>query len=129
MNLDAKLTLSVPASRRAATMARQAVRALQPELCNEFTADLTLLASEVVANGVRHADPRTAENQVTLELFLYSDLVRVEVHDRGDGFVPPPPPSPADDSDSGWGLFLVDRMSKRWGVEESASRVWFELAR
>ena len=33
--------------------------------------------------------------------------------------------------DSGWGLFLVERLADRWGVSQDsgATRVWFELRR
>jgi anti-sigma regulatory factor (Ser/Thr protein kinase) len=128
VNLDAKLALSVPASQEAVTMARQAVRALVPVLPEERANDLALLASELVSNGIRHAQVR-AENGITLELFLFSDMVRVEVRDRGEGFDPPPDPQPSEERASGWGLFLVDRLAERWGVESESSKVWFEVAR
>src|SRR5215211_1066250 len=37
----------------------------------------------------------------------------------------------ADARDSGWGLFLVERLANRWGVgrEGRGTRVWFELRR
>jgi hypothetical protein len=33
--------------------------------------------------------------------------------------------------DSGWGLFLVEQLSDRWGVEQigQATTVWFEIDR
>ncbi|MEA2377901.1 MAG: hypothetical protein QOD13_1808, partial [Thermoleophilaceae bacterium] len=33
--------------------------------------------------------------------------------------------------ESGWGLFLVERLAHRWGVKqnEGATKVWFELLR
>jgi len=39
-------------------------------------------------------------------------------------------PAPHPSRQSGWGLFLVDRMADRWGVDRSeGTRVWFELER
>ena len=38
---------------------------------------------------------------------------------------------PLDEEESGWGLFLVERLAHRWGVgrDGPATRVWFELRR
>ena len=35
------------------------------------------------------------------------------------------------DRDTGWGLFLVQRLARDWGVKEDrrSKRVWFELGR
>jgi hypothetical protein len=36
------------------------------------------------------------------------------------------------DPDHGWGLFLVQRLAREWGVKEDdggSKRVWFELSR
>jgi hypothetical protein len=37
----------------------------------------------------------------------------------------------AGDDNTGWGLFLVERLASRWGVkhEGPSKRVWFELRR
>lgn len=55
----------------------------------------------------------------------------VEVANPGGGFEPRP--SGPEDSDSGWGLFLVDRLSDDWGVAQDPGsgyqRVWFAIAR
>lgn len=44
-----------------------------------------------------------------------------------------PHPSGPEDSASGWGLFLVDRLSDDWGVAQDSGsayqRVWFDVAR
>jgi hypothetical protein len=49
----------------------------------------------------------------------------VAVTDSGVGF---DPPTPEAGDESGWGLFIVDRLSHRWGVERGArTRVWFEM--
>jgi hypothetical protein len=52
----------------------------------------------------------------------------VDVTDHGDGFAAPAAPTPG--RASGWGLFMVDRLADRWGVDtEGTTRVWFELVR
>jgi anti-sigma regulatory factor (Ser/Thr protein kinase) len=54
--------------------------------------------------------------------------LRVEVHDRGPGFEMRKPKPRG--SSGGYGLFLVERMSDRWGVQRNdTTYVWFELDR
>ncbi|HEX8204698.1 MAG TPA: ATP-binding protein [Solirubrobacteraceae bacterium] len=86
--------------------------------------DLMLLVSELVTNAVRHA--RTERFEVKLE--VAPDRLRLEVHDEGGGFVPEIAPS--DDGSGGYGLFIVERLADRWGVERDAGGViWLELDR
>ncbi|HEX8085291.1 MAG TPA: ATP-binding protein [Solirubrobacteraceae bacterium] len=86
--------------------------------------DLMLLVSELVTNAVRHA--RGDEFEVRLD--VRPDLLRLEVHDAGEGF--DPQISPSDDGSGGYGLFIVDRLADRWGVERDPHGViWVELDR
>ncbi len=123
------MSVWLPATPIASAMARQAGRALGVVLSRKRGQELALLLTELVANSVRHA--RTpAGNNVSLELLLFSDLVRVEVRDRGEGFTPPPAPEPGEPRASGWGFVLVDRLADRWGVgEEQPTLVWAEFDR
>jgi hypothetical protein len=84
------------------------------------------MVSELVTNSVKHAGLRDQEI-VTVTVQSSWDRMRVEVADGGLGFEPDLPPQPGDTS--GWGLFLVERMADRWGVDPLARgvRVWFEL--
>jgi anti-sigma regulatory factor (Ser/Thr protein kinase) len=56
--------------------------------------------------------------------------VLTEVTDEGPGF-DPAQTGPSGEKDSGWGLFLVERLAHRWGVVQDggATKVWFELLR
>jgi hypothetical protein len=56
--------------------------------------------------------------------------VVVAVADEGPGFTWHPTSPPAGNESGGWGLFLVDQIADRWGVEctTSGSCVWFEIA-
>ena len=83
------------------------------------------MVSELVTNSVKHAGLRDQEI-VTVTMQSSWDRMRVEVADGGLGFEPDLP-QPGDTS--GWGLFLVERMADRWGVDHLARgvRVWFEL--
>jgi anti-sigma regulatory factor (Ser/Thr protein kinase) len=85
---------------------------------------LRLLVTELVTNSVRHA----AARKVDLEAQVVDGGVRVEVTDEGPGFDPREQDRSAS-RESGWGLFLVERLAERWGVRRDGTRtqVWFEL--
>ena len=87
---------------------------------------VALLASELVANAVRHAGART----VAIRYEVTPAVVRVEVLDEGPGFNPADH-HPVAGRPGGWGLHLVDEMSSRWGVAGTGggTRVWFEVDR
>ena len=86
--------------------------------------DLMLLVSELVTNAVRHA----AGDRFVVRIEVRPDVLRLEVHDEGEGFEPLVAPS--DDGTGGYGLFIVDRLADRWGVERPAPAViWLELDR
>jgi len=90
--------------------------------------DLHLLVSELVTNGVEHGTP-DGEGRLELRVDAEPERVRVEVLDAGEGFeFDPRRPEP--DCETSFGLFLVDRMSDRWGydVHGGRTRVWFELS-
>ena len=96
----------------------------QAEVDRRTSGDLMLLVSELVTNAVRHA--RSDRFEVRLD--VAPEKLRLEVHDEGSGFVPEIAPS--DDGSGGYGLFIVDRLADRWGVERDAGGViWLELDR
>lgn len=90
--------------------------------------NLRLLVSELVTNSVRHAglDERS---RISLHIETTPAVVRVEVSDPGPGFAPSVPDLRIS-QESGWGLYLVDELADRWGVEaEGGTCVWFEIDR
>jgi anti-sigma regulatory factor (Ser/Thr protein kinase) len=107
----------------AAGRARRELGQLQAELDGPVLDSVRLLVTELVTNAIRHARAPTVE----LSVDMGTESVRVEVANAGGDF----PATPRSDQDSGWGLFLVDRLSDRWGLndEPGRQRVWFELAR
>jgi serine/threonine-protein kinase RsbW len=90
--------------------------------------DVRLLVSELVTNAVRHAN--LAPGDIILLVIDVEDrLLRVEVHDPGGGFIPTAP-APDPTRPSGWGLYLVEELADRWGVDsDERTLVWFELDR
>jgi anti-sigma regulatory factor (Ser/Thr protein kinase) len=119
--------LELESSAEAAAAARLALDGLASRVPARRMRDLRLLVSELVTNAVRHAG-LTRDEHIRLLVDIGDQLVHVEVHDPGRGFVPTAPsPDPA--RASGWGLYLVDELADRWGVDGvgRGTRVWFEL--
>lgn len=123
------LRLELPADPSAIALARAALDGLEPPLSEPALIDLRLLVSEVVTNAIRHAKT-PADGRIRLVVEAGADDVRVEVHDDGPGFEAPARPRPREQGTSGWGLYLVQRLARRWGVEPApGGHVWFVLAR
>ncbi|MFJ9027841.1 SpoIIE family protein phosphatase [Streptomyces sp. NPDC102274] len=103
---------------RARRLARRALARWDME---ELSDSVELLISEVVTNAVRYA-----ERPVTLRL-LRTDVLRCEV---GDDSPQLPRQRRARDTDEGGrGLFLVNRLARRWGATRLSTGkvVWFEI--
>jgi anti-sigma regulatory factor (Ser/Thr protein kinase) len=117
-------SLKVDGGPEAAARARSELSHLRADLDAPLLDSVRLLVTELVTNSVRHAGAGSIE----LTVRVGGDRVRVEVANPGGSFEP----QPREDSDSGWGLFLVDRLSDDWGVDEAGGglqRVWFEIRR
>ncbi|MEV5127448.1 SpoIIE family protein phosphatase [Streptomyces decoyicus] len=111
-----------PKAQTAGQARRLARRALARWGLEELTDQLELLVSEVVTNAVRYA-----ERPITLRL-LRTDVLRCEV---GDDVPQLPRLRQARPSDEGGrGLYLVNRMARRWGATRLSMGkvVWFELS-
>ncbi len=84
---------------------------------------VSLLVTELVSNGVRHA-----QTQLELTLTLDGSCLRIAV---SDGDPRPPVARPRQElSVGGWGLALVDSLSTEWGTDIDDNRgktVWFEI--
>ncbi|MEU9110284.1 SpoIIE family protein phosphatase [Streptomyces sp. NPDC048483] len=111
-----------PKAQTAGQARRLARRALARWGLDELTDQVELLVSEVVTNAVRYA-----ERPITLRL-LRTDVLRCEV---GDDVPQLPRLRQARPSDEGGrGLYLVNRMARRWGATRLSMGkvVWFELS-
>lgn len=108
--------------------ARRAVGKLSDRIPQTRLEGLQLLVSELVTNSVRHSHAGS-EDPVELRVAVFADRLRVEVSDHGTGFQRRVP-TPERGSGSGWGLYLVDQLADRWGVDrDEAIHVWFEIDR
>ena len=110
-----RLQLQLPPDSGAPAAARRALRTLP---LGERAPDVLLLASELVAKAVLHAESREA---IELLAECGPDRTWVEVRDHGPGFTAPA-------VSHGHALQLLAAASERWGiVQERGTSVWFEV--
>lgn len=123
---DDTLRMRLEGGVEAAGAARRALSRLRGDLDPSAMETMRLLVTELVSNSVRHAGAET----VGLRVLVRPSALWTEVSDRGPGFDPERRERGVD-RESGWGLFLVERLAERWGVsqEDGHTRVWFELRR
>jgi anti-sigma regulatory factor (Ser/Thr protein kinase) len=127
------LNCELPGGPAAPRAARDLIRThLGPQLSAEEAFELELLITELVTNAVRHGGMR-AGHVVGLVMDVTEDTVRVEVRDRGPGFAPRVTQEARshDLGDAGgFGLVLLDRFARDWGVElDDGARVWADIPR
>jgi anti-sigma regulatory factor (Ser/Thr protein kinase) len=111
---------SVPQARRLAC------EVAEPFLDETQFSAFELVVSEVVSNAVRHGGD--LGESIRFAVTPKDGYMCVQVTDAGPGLVPKPGALETDD-DGGFGLFIVEQLTRRWGVtrEDSRTRVWFEL--
>jgi anti-sigma regulatory factor (Ser/Thr protein kinase) len=120
------LTMRLGSGPEAAASARSALSRLRADLDQPLVETLRLLVTELVTNSVRH----TAADSLTLSVAIGRSAVLTEVADTGPGFDPQCVENSGNE-DTGWGLYLVERLADKWGVRHDgpSKRVWFELRR
>jgi anti-sigma regulatory factor (Ser/Thr protein kinase) len=123
--VDDGISVRLRGGPEAAARARRELSRLRGDIDPPLMETLRLLVTELVSNSVRHAHAQT----VVLKVLVGRTVVLTEVTDEGPGFDPAETGEPG--AESGWGLFLVERLAHRWGVNQgtSSTRVWFELPR
>lgn len=121
---EAEVSLpSLPESAATARRLAQVVVLRQWGLSPKMTEDVVLLVSELVGNAVRHTGARVFH----LRMRRPRGRIRIEVRDPSRGL---PCLMPVQEMDvSGRGLFLVDKLSDRWGVDllPRGKTTWFEM--
>ena len=106
--------------------ARRQVSALAEPLVEESRmGDLQLVLSEVISNAIRHG---STTSPITLTVTPKPEFLCVQVTDAGSGLAPTPRATVPDEH-GGWGFFLIEFLSRRWGMtrEDRHTRVWFEF--
>ena len=121
-----ELLRHLPPEPAAVPEAQDALASLASAVDPKAFANLRLLVTELVANSVRHG---STESSAPIELSVVAapHRVRTEVADTGPGFTARRRRE-GHDQGSGWGLYLLERLSDCWGVERNGRTVvWFEL--
>jgi anti-sigma regulatory factor (Ser/Thr protein kinase) len=122
-----ELRLSFPREPDSVPTARASLSHFEDRVAGSALYDASLCLSELVTNAVQHPD-EDAGDELELTLTLSEAALRVEVIDPGGDFRPD---KPTEGDERGWGLFIVDQLSSRWGTDSGADRtvMWFEVAR
>ncbi len=108
----------------AASAARARHALLRAGLGQDLEHTVTLLATELVTNAVRHSGVGEGDT-IVLVAAVEPDFARIDVHDPGPGFDPE-----VRHSAKGFGLRLLDTLATRWGAERGTGcHVWFEVDR
>src|SRR5688500_18250557 len=110
-----ELRLRVPATSLAPRSARQCLDGLAPFVPRSALETARLLLSELVTNSYRHAR-LTEHDCIDVRAWAAEDGLRVEVRDPGIG-IPAEREPPRAGEPSGWGLYLVDHLARRWAIE------------
>jgi anti-sigma regulatory factor (Ser/Thr protein kinase) len=118
--------LSVPPHPLSVGFVRKAVSAAASVKGQELSEVVALIFSELITNTVRHSKvPLDARIEVSLSVNGHG--IKGSVGDNGVGFEPADVDGPHEEG--GYGLVILDRLVKDWGVESAAGRttVWFEI--
>lgn len=114
--------------RRSVPAAREFVReALAGGALGARADDVLLCVSELATNALLHGVPPGRGYLLRVWAAVEHGLLRVEVHDSGDGA--PCARAAEAGAESGRGLLLVGAVADRWGVEERSPGkvVWCEV--
>jgi anti-sigma regulatory factor (Ser/Thr protein kinase) len=120
------ISLSLPPVPSSATTARSEItRRLAQRVTHGALEDVRLLLTELITNALRHSG-MTPDDEIGVRAELSGGTVRIEVHDPGrDGPIERREPGARG---GGYGLFLVERLTDEWGVEQlDGTTVWAEL--
>jgi anti-sigma regulatory factor (Ser/Thr protein kinase) len=118
-------TNALPREARSVPLARHLVaHLLRDWALPDLADDAQLVLGELVANSVEHARGTTLQVTITR-----TGPVRVRVTVEDDARTRPRLVTASPDDEGGRGLFLVEALAERWGVDilRQGKRVWAEL--
>jgi anti-sigma regulatory factor (Ser/Thr protein kinase) len=118
--MESLVVLNLPRDRSCAAVARRTIEEHGSGLDPETLGDVKAVASELVDNAYLHGC-----GQIRLRLDRRFDRIRVEVIDEGEGaaIAVNQQPSPK----GGYGLRIVEELSRAWGAFEGTTHVWAEI--
>ncbi len=119
-----QFSFQFPPADDAPAQARAALEVFDQILTVEVLEDLQLVASELITNSVKFGPKRP----ITLSLQISPEgIVMGEVIDQGDSEFAKIEITPEPTLSGGWGLHLVNRVARDWGVHDGSTHVWFEI--
>jgi anti-sigma regulatory factor (Ser/Thr protein kinase) len=115
-----EVLLALPARPEAARLARREL--MSKGLDADLSHTVTLLATELISNAVRHAGMHAESDRIVFFGRLDPDHVHIEVADSGPGF-------DRDEVEGGFGTRLLCKLASEWGCErtDQGFRVWFDV--
>ncbi len=122
----APVAADLPLEPESARRAREQLEPLRTALDEITFSDLRLLISELVVEAL-NGKPEAQAGKVELRAELRDGRVHAEVAEGDLAFrVPSRRPDPGE---VGWGIYLVGRLSSRWGLRRGSERsaVWLEV--
>jgi anti-sigma regulatory factor (Ser/Thr protein kinase) len=118
---------SLAPERSAGAAARRALDGFRGELEEDVVERSALVVTEVVTNSVMHAS-LTAAQPIDLNIELFPGCLRIEVTDEGTQSFDPVVAAPHAGRDTARGLWMIDQLTDRWGVDFTHStHVWCEF--
>ena len=126
MNVPQPLAETLPPAIESVPLARELAFELGDGLMESGQLDnLALVVTELVSNAIRHA---ASAEPVGLAMTPKDGYLCVQVTDSGRGLVPEPG-AIGMEGGPGYGLFLVEQLTRRWGMtrEGGRTRVWVEI--
>ncbi|MGI8334575.1 ATP-binding protein [Actinomadura scrupuli] len=118
-----------PGEPRAAAEVRRALRE-QIGAGHPAADEIVLLTVEAYTNAITHTGSRDPGGSVTIALYAEDRAYRVEITDQGGAQTTP---AVREDlyAEGGRGLFLLDALSKEWGMRREDGgglTVWFRVS-
>jgi anti-sigma regulatory factor (Ser/Thr protein kinase) len=118
---------SLPPDLDAPAAARRALEGFGGQLEQDLIERSALVVTEVVTNSVTHAG-LTGAQRIELNIQVSPGCLRIEVTDEGTRGFDPVVALPHPGQNSGRGLWVIDQLTDRWGVNfTSSTRVWCEF--
>jgi len=121
--LTDELSFDVPRDERGPGLSRAAVRdSFRGRISTRELEDLLVIVSELTTNALLYG-----AGEIHLHALLEDGLVHGEVVDEGHGFERAVQRRGLGEM-GGNGLNIVGGLTRRWGIHEGSSHVWFVLA-
>jgi hypothetical protein len=118
------MSLELAPGPEAQVAARDALESLRDELDAVILEQLGVLIGALSRTQLSQLE---AKDGLELRLWVFPDVVRVEVRDHPHGLF-----AENGNVSNGWRLGMVEHLADRWGVvrqEDSSFMIWFEVIR